>query len=193
MSARDALLDRAKTAGDASRHQANVYIGANDHLYEQVRRGPVSLQDLQDLPGKLTRLTDEGVEPLRRAVKSYTPSKLRESVRERVGAARERRAEFAGRGETIVADWHQALAVKDANSLITTVRAADNPTGLAKSLKTWLAEFPPVEVTQPRTAGRTTPKPAARKPPAARKTTARKTTARKTTARKTTARKTTAR
>jgi hypothetical protein len=178
MPPRDALLERAKKAGDASRYQLHVYVGANDYFYEQVRRGPVSLQDL---PGKLGQLSDDGVEPLRRAVKAYTPSKLREVVQERVGAARERREEFAGRGETIVADWHQALAVKDANSLITSVREADGPADLAKSLKTWLAEFPPAEAAKP--VRKPTPR-ATPKPTAARKTTARKTTARKPAARK---------
>ncbi|HEU5265957.1 MAG TPA: hypothetical protein VFU35_04630 [Jatrophihabitans sp.] len=165
MSARDALLERAKKASDASRYQVHVYIGANDYLYEQVRRGPGSLSNVSDT---LTEIAE-----------SYAPSKIRDAVQERVAAARQRREQFAGRGETIAADWHQATAVKDANALIKTVRDADGAADLAKSLKTWLVDFPPAEVQQP------VAKPA-RKPAAspARKTTARKTTARKTAATK---------
>jgi hypothetical protein len=189
MTARDALVDRAKKAGDVSRYQMHVYIGANDYLYEQVRS--VSLPDttqLQDFQGKVQtrigQLTDDGVEPLRRVIRTYSPAKVRESVRgtlqERAEAAKSRRAEFAKRGETIVGDWTKAVAVQDANELISSVRGADNPAELAKSLKTWFAEFPPAAAKPAKPAAK-----AARKTATARKTTARKTTARKTAARKT--------
>ena len=197
MTAREALVERAKKAGDVSRYQLRVYIGANDYLYERVRRTPAALPEL---PGKLGQITDDRAQPVRRAVRSYTPAKLREVVQTRVEAARERRDEFAERGETIIADWTQALAVQDANSLIRTVRNADGAADLAKSLKTWLAEFPPADAHAPaaKPAARSAAKPAARpasKPTgtAARKAAARKTAARKTAARKTVARKTAAR
>ena len=86
MTARETLVERAKKAGDVSRYQVHVYIGANDYLYQQVRS--VSLPDaqqLQTLPGKVQtkigQLTDDGVEPLRRVIKTYNPTKVRETVR----------------------------------------------------------------------------------------------------------------
>ncbi len=209
MTAREVLVERAKKAGDVSRYQVHVYIGANDYIYEQVRsvslpdsqqlqnlQGkvqdlpakvqelPAKVQDLpakvQELPSKvqtkLGQLTDEGVEPLRRVIKTYSPAKVRETVRgtlqDRAEVAKSRRADFAKRGETIVADWTKAVAVQDANELISSVRGADSPAELAKSLKTWFAEFPPAPAKPAKPAAKT-----ARK--TARKTTARKTTARK--------------
>jgi hypothetical protein len=188
MTARDVLVERAKKAGDASRYQMHVYIGANDYIYEQVRSVSLPATQLQDIQGKVQtkigQLTDDGVEPLRRVIRTYSPAKVRETVRgtlqERAEAAKSRRAEFAKRGETIVGDWTKAVAVQDANELISSVRGADNPAELAKSLKTWFAEFPPAPAKPAKPAAK-----AARKTATARKTTARKTTARKTAARKT--------
>jgi hypothetical protein len=149
MSARPAFADRAKNANEASRQQLYAYVGANDYLYEQVRRSPASLQDLQ---GKLGQVD----------LKSYTPTKIRESGR---------RDEFANRGKNIVADWHQATAVKDGKLLIKSIREADGASGLAKSLKTWFADFPSHDVSKPsggsdaKAATKTTArKPAATKP-----------------------------
>jgi hypothetical protein len=158
MSARPAFADRAKNANEASRQQLYAYVGANDYLYEQVRRSPASLQDLQ---GKLGQVD----------LKSYTPTKIRESVQERIESVRGRRDEFANRGKNIVADWHQATAVKDGKLLIKSIREADGASGLAKSLKTWFADFPSHEVSKPsggsdaKAATKTTArKPAATKP-----------------------------
>ena len=139
MSALEALTERAKKVTEGSRHQVITYVGANDYLYERARRSSV---DLPELPSKLSGLTGDGIAPLRHAFEALAPRNIRETMQHRIEAARDRREEFANRGEVIVADWKQAAAVKDANSLITTVRHADGPAEIAKSVRTWLAEPP---------------------------------------------------
>src|SRR5664279_2340191 len=139
MSALEALTERAKKVTEGSRHQVITYVGANDYLYERARRSSV---DLPELPSKLSGLTGDGIAPLRHAVEAWAPRNIRQTIEHRIEAARDRREEFASRGEVIVADWKQAVAVKDANSLITTVRHADGPAELAKSFRTWLTAPP---------------------------------------------------
>ena len=54
MSARQALVEGAKKATDASREQVYWYVGANDYWYEQLRRQPAALQELSNKVGKLS-------------------------------------------------------------------------------------------------------------------------------------------
>jgi hypothetical protein len=171
MSARDALVDGAKKASAVSRHQLHAYIGANDYFYEQVRRGPQSIQGLQAKLG-----ADENPQrpTLARMLEQYTPKRMRESMQEQVEASRDQRKQFADRGQAIVADWRQASPVQDASALIHTVRSADGAGDLGRSLKTWLVEFPPNDVPTP---NRSTAKTPSRKRPA-RKTSGRTTSAR---------------
>jgi hypothetical protein len=158
MSTREALVERVKKANDASRQRLHAYIGANDYLYDQVRRSPGSLQGLQDKLGKVE-------------FKLANPSKLRESVQDRIAAARNRRDELANRGESIAADWHEFAAVKDVTGLIKTVRQASGASDIAKSVRTWLAQYPAASTAKAnskspiRSASKTLPrKPATTKP-----------------------------
>ncbi len=155
MSARDALVERAKKASEASRHQVHAYVGANDYLYEQARS--------IDLPARFNKLKEEGVSPLRKVLEQYAPNTIRETLAQSVESVKGHQDEWAERGEIIVGNWREALAVKDATSLIKTVREAENVSEAAKSVKTWFAEFPPDEAPVSKPAAS---KPAARKTPA---------------------------
>ena len=170
MSSTDTLRDRTKKLTGATRGEVHVYLGANDHLYEQVRNRLANVQ----LPRTLTDLKEQRSAASQR-MQSYTPAKLREAVQDRIETARNRRAEFAARGEEITEDWHSAVAVKDATALINTVRHADGAGDLAKSLRSWLADFPvekPASRPKPGQSKRSASKPAAAKP-AARKSSTR--------------------
>ena len=62
MSARQALVEGAKKATDASREQVYWYVGANDYWYEQLRRQPAALQELS------SKLSDVRLDSLRTTV-----------------------------------------------------------------------------------------------------------------------------
>ena len=151
MSVQETLRERTKKATEASREQVYAYIGANDYWYERARRRPAVLHDLssklQELPSKLRGLTDDV--DVRHAFEPYAPAKIKETVQDRISAARKRRKDMSARGEAIVHDWHKAVAVKDVDSLVDTVRAADGASDLAKSLRTWMEEFPPEPTAKP--------------------------------------------
>ena len=65
MSARQALVEGAKKATDASREQVYWYVGANDYWYEQLRRQPAALQELSS---KVSKLSDVRLDSLRTTV-----------------------------------------------------------------------------------------------------------------------------
>src|SRR5664279_3959944 len=109
MSAQEALRERTKKAAEVSREQVYAYIGVNDYWYKQARRQP---SVLQELPSKLRGLTDERVN-VRKAFEPYAPAKVRQTLRDRIATARERRQEFADRGKAIVKDWRCLLYTSD--------------------------------------------------------------------------------
>jgi hypothetical protein len=174
MSGTEALRDGAKKVTDNTRQQVHVYVGANDYFYEQARRRASTAQSRRTLKP----LTREGGRS-----QLASPKKLRETIHDRMDASRNRRAEYASRGEAIARDWHSAVAVQDATSLIKVVREAEGTRGLATGLRGWLRDFPadnrasgskpkPTKQTATKRAStkRATTKPAARKPAAQKAT-----------------------
>ncbi len=136
MSTRDALTERAKKATEVSREQVRVYLGANDHWYEQLRTRPSALTTIQEFPAKLRTLRVSGAD-LASAVEPYKPSEFSRAVHERIEAALQRRKGFAERGERIVQDWHLAAPVQDVDALLKAVRTADGAREIAKAVRDW--------------------------------------------------------
>ena len=151
MSARQALVAGAKKATDASREQVNVYVGVNDYWYAQLRRPPVSLQEL---PAKVSKLGEESLASLRTTVSGHAPQNVVKILQEQFEVARDRRAELAARGDVIAEDWYSAVAVQDASAFATAVREAKNPVGLAKSLRSWYENFDVTTPGQPKPAAK---------------------------------------
>ena len=91
MSARQALVEGAKKATDASREQVYWYVGANDYWYEQLRRQPAALQELSN---KVSKLSDLRLDSLRTTVSDTSKnvvSALRNSSKLRATNARNSR------------------------------------------------------------------------------------------------------
>jgi len=146
MSARQALVEGAKKATDASREQVYWYVGANDYWYEQLRRQPAALQELSSKVGKLS---DVRLDSLRTTV-SDTSKNAVNALQEQLKVARERRGELAARGEAIAHDWNSSVAAQDASAFAAAVRESKNPVDLANAVRTWYWNF-----------GAVTPQPAA--------------------------------
>ncbi|MEO9140202.1 MAG: hypothetical protein ABI345_14190 [Jatrophihabitans sp.] len=190
MPVRETLTERKNKMTEASREQFRAYIGANDGLYDRLRRFSPDGQERSQKLGDIK---------LRDAVKSMTPAKLKESVEQRMAAARARHDKNAARGAQITQDWHKASAVKDAKELVKTVKSADGAGELVKGVRTWVSDYPTwvsapkprtgakVAKPRPRKAAKTVPaaKKAAKTAPAAKKAPARTTTPRAKTAPKT--------
>ena len=141
MSAGDALLEGAKKATEASLDQAHMYIGANDYWYEQARQ-PATFQALTE---KLTRLSDDSFAQLREAAAAYSPSNVLKAFQDQLDVVRNRREEFADRGEAIAEDWRKSVFMQDASAFINAVRDVKTPTELFDCLRSWFEDFKPVE------------------------------------------------
>jgi hypothetical protein len=150
MSAREALVEGAKKATDASREQVYWYVGANDYWYEQVRRQPAALQELSN---KVSKLSEVRFASLRTTV-SDTPKNVVSVLSEQLKVARDRRVELAARGEAIAQDWYSSVAAQDASAFAAAVREAKNPVDLANAVRSWYWNFD--------AASPGTPKPAAK-------------------------------
>ena len=137
MSARQALVEGAKKATDASREQVYWYVGANDYWYEQLRRQPAALQELSNKVGKLS---DVRLDALRNTV-SDTSKNVVNVLQEQLKVARDRRGELAARGEAIAHDWNTSVAAQDASAFAAAVREAKNPVDLANAVRTWYWNF----------------------------------------------------
>jgi hypothetical protein len=160
MSARQALIESAKKATDASREQVHWYVGANDYWYEQLRRQPVALQELSN---KVSKLSEVRLSSLRSTV-SDAPKTVVNVLQEQLKVARDRRAELAARGEAITQDWYSSVAAQDASAFVAAVRDAKNPTELANAVRHWYWNFDAVTPGTPKPAAEAKsdlPKPAA--------------------------------
>jgi hypothetical protein len=148
MSARQALVEGAKKATDASREQVYWYVGANDYWYEQLRRQPAALQELSSKVGKLS---DVRLDSLRTTV-SDTSKNVVNVLQEQLKVARDRRGELAARGEAIAHDWYRSVAAQDASAFAAAVRESKNPVDLANAVRTWYWNFDAVAPGMPQAA-----------------------------------------
>jgi len=148
MSARQALVEGAKKATDASREQVYWYVGANDYWYEQLRRQPAALQELS------SKLSDVRLDSLRTTV-SDTSKNAVNVLQEQLKVARERRGELAARGEAIAHDWNSSVAAQDASAFAAAVRESKNPVDLANAVRTWYWNFGAVTPGTPQPAAET--------------------------------------
>ena len=148
MSARQALVEGAKKATDASREQVYWYVGVNDYWYEQLRRQPAALQELSSKVGKLS---DVRLDALRTTV-SDTSKTVVNALQEQLKVARDHRADLAARGEAITHDWYSSVAAQDASAFAAAVREAKNPVDLANAVRTWYWNFDAVAPGTPQPA-----------------------------------------
>lgn len=148
MSARQALVEGARKATDASREQVYWYVGANDYWYEQLRRQPAALQELSN------KLSDVRLDSLRTTV-SDTSKNVVNVLQEQLKVARDRRGELAARGEAIANDWYTSVAAQDASAFAAAVREAKNPVDLANAVRTWYWNFDAVTPGTPQPAAET--------------------------------------
>jgi hypothetical protein len=104
-------IDLAKLKQFGQRKPVAVCLGAQDYLYERSRKVNTG-----------RRSSTVSVDSLKAAVSDLKPSAVRSKVKLRSEAARDLPNTLASRGETIVADWHNASAVKDLNRLTVRLR-----------------------------------------------------------------------